>query len=277
MWKMQSSAVSYGANEVNEDAAYASEDFIFVLDGATGLIPSNIMDYGSDAAWLSNRTADILRENLARKNASIADIVTEAMELLRSEWRAETKLLPSCGLSILRLNGDVLEYFGLGDCYASVLYEDGSFQLWEDEDIKKLDHLALKEMMELSENRGISLYQARELISETLLKHRAMKNREEGYWCLEPLGQGITRARTAILPVEGCESLFLCTDGYFQLVEFGALRDLRELHLASNREDLHAMVKRLYAYQEADKSLKKLPRFKFRDDASAARAILRRD
>ena len=237
---------------------------------------NNNMEAGSDAYWLAGRTAEILEKELGNNKKSLPDILYSAMSILKSEWVGNDSEMPSCGISIFRINEDKIEYFGLGDCYASAVFNNGEFLKWIEKDLTILDEKALSEMCYLSKTKGISMVDARKEISDILAKHRNMRNREGGYWCLDPSGTGISHGRQAVFSAEDCKSLFLCSDGFYQLVGFNYFNDVRELHQAAEKKSLECIMNTLFSLQEQDYEMTKLPRFKFRDDASAIIGTIRR-
>jgi len=66
----------------NEDAVWAQRDFLFVIDGATGLSGENYMDPVSDARWFAGTTARLLRDMLP-ENGPLPEILRGAMERVR--------------------------------------------------------------------------------------------------------------------------------------------------------------------------------------------------
>ena len=234
------------------------------------------MGVNSDAYWLSHRTAEILEKELGNNKITLPEIVGSAMDILKNEWQGEDFDMPSCGISIFRINDDKIEYFGLGDCYASAVFNNGDFLKWTETDLTGLDEKAIEEMCYLSKSKGISMQDARKEISEILAEHRSLRNREGGYWCLDPSGFGIPHGRQALFNADDCRSLFLCSDGFYQLVGFNYCSSLRELHEASERKALDSLLNTLFSFQERDREMTKLPRFKFRDDSSAIIGKIRR-
>lgn len=256
---------------VNEDAAGAGDSWLFVIDGATGLGGEDRMP-PDDAAWLARETAAALTARLPDPARSVEDILAETMAALRAAWPGPASDLPSAGLALFRIAGDRLEYFGLGDCDAALLLADGRTLIWREEALARLDRIALEEAARWRARLGCSPREALERIRPTLRRHRALRNRPEGYWCLDPTGAGLPHARRASLPLADCRSLFLCSDGFSQLIGLGEAADLPGLHRQARARGLEPLADRLWALQEADRDLLRLPRFKLRDDASAVLA-----
>ena len=68
-------AVTRAGLHANEDAVGAGKDFLFVVDGATGLSHRNYMDPRSDARWFAGQTARLLQELLPDRHLSLSDIL----------------------------------------------------------------------------------------------------------------------------------------------------------------------------------------------------------
>ena len=263
------SSISEAGGIINEDAVGSGPSYIFVIDGASGLNGRNIMNEESDAKWLSRSTANMLRERLPDLKISISSIITSIMKDLAHLWKGNSTDYPSASIAIWRENDGQLEYFGLADCDASVMLRSGKVISWAEENVAKLDNLALKQMVAYSEEHQCSMEEARKACAEILIHNRQLKNTENGYWVLDPSCTGIPHARTYLIPAEKCDSVFLCSDGFSQLIGFGELPSIQSLHRAVKKSGLLPMKKTLFALQENDHEMTKLPRFKFRDDTSA--------
>lgn len=264
----------------NEDAIGYGEQFLFVLDGATGLTSDlPVMASDSDAAWFARETAQWLETHLLSSfERSISELLQQGMRELLSRWKGELQQLPSAGIAVFRLcknykNQDhaYLEYFGLGDCLASIERTDGSFYIWKEQALESLDAEAIRQALCYREKYHCSMYESLIAIQDVLRRHRDLRNQPDGYWILDPSGIGISHARYAKIPVQQCRSLFLCTDGFAQLIGFGVASDLPELHqkIAQGEETIQSLSKQLFALQSEDCELLRLPRFKLRDDTSA--------
>ena len=254
----------------NEDAVGGGGSFLYVLDGATSLDAAPVMDPVSDAAWLVRETARWLDRHLPEASRPLEDILAQGMARLLDQWSGPRAALPSAGVAIFRRRGEGVEYFGLGDCAASLQLTDGTFRTWEETALSALDGQALEEACALAQARGCSLRESLPGIQATLRRHRALRNTPGGYWILDPTGVGIPHARRETVPLSQCRSLFLCTDGLAQCVGFGLAADVADLHRRAAEGGMAPLADRLWACQAADPDLGALPRFKRRDDATGA-------
>lgn len=128
----------------NEDAVGGGGSFLYVLDGATSLDAAPVMDPVSDAAWLVRETARWLDRHLPEASRPLEDILAQGMARLLDQWSGPRAALPSAGVAIFRRRGEGVEYFGLGDCAASLQLTDGTFRTWEETALSALDGQALE-------------------------------------------------------------------------------------------------------------------------------------
>ena len=172
----------------NEDAVWAQRDFLFVIDGATGLSGENYMDPVSDARWFAGTTARLLRDMLP-ENGPLPEILRGAMERVRLQWQGPEEAMPTASIAIWRCRGKRLELLQLGDCTASAALRDGSVRVWQEKALAELDRAALEQMLMHCRETGCSMEEARKWITPVLRKHRALHNRPGGYWTLDPTGR----------------------------------------------------------------------------------------
>lgn len=260
-----------GSGTCSEDAVGGGWNYLYVIDGATGLDnrPPCMDPLCTDAAWFARETAAWLEHYLPRSPAGLAKILTQGMAHIRSQWKGSEEQMPSAGIAVLRLLRGQLELFALGDCSCSIQKTDGSFVSSEETALRRLDALALAELTDHARRSGQPPSACLPLIQETLRRHRSLRNRPGGYWVLDPSGEGIPHARQQTLPISDCRSLFLCSDGFEQLSGFTGMT-LADLHKQTAIQGASALAKQLFAFQDKDRSFQQLPRFKLRDDASAA-------
>lgn len=264
-------AVTRAGLRENEDTVWAQREFLFVMDGATGLGGENYMDPVSDARWFAGTTAQLLRETLP-ENAALPDILRAAMERVLRQWRGPGEAMPTASIAIWRCRGERLELLQLGDCTASVEMRDGSVRVWEDKALAALDGAALSQMQAHCRATGCTMEEARAWITPVLRKHRALHNTPGGYWTLDPTGAGIAQARLVELPVEACRSVCAWSDGFAQLSQFVPEWDPAALHKQILTQGARGLMDILYEKQEQDRDMQAVPRFKRRDDTSAVAA-----
>lgn len=261
-----------GVGQCNEDAVGGGPGYLYVIDGATGLTdaPPCMDATRTDAAWFAGETARWLEAHLPL-DLDLADLLGRGMDHIRAQWKGGD--MPTAGLAVLRCRGERVEIFLLGDCLCSIQKRDGSFLTVRETALGRLDALALAELSAHGRRLGRPPAACLPLIRETLRRHRALANRPGGYWVLDPSGAGIPHALRLTLPLSLCASVLLCTDGFGQWLDFTGL-SLPALHCRVARRGIAPLAGELFARQAADPDFTAVPRFKLRDDTTAAYGIV---
>ena len=265
---------------VNEDAAGGNRCSAFVIDGATGLGAKSIVGLdGSDAAWLA-RLAKTFFEQEVTPARAMADIVRTlnkqaatvvhdaAGGLPIAPWS-----LPVAGFQLVRLEGQSLVTYGLGDCRLFLTGADGTTM---DTTALKGSHSREREGARRAIAHAGGLAATRSLaddptVRDELRRHRATYNRDDSsVWTLgtEPAAAkhlSVDRL-TVTLPATG----LLCTDGFAALSDQYGRYAPEELVAVAKSAGLKALLKELREIERAEDPDGRLyPRFKVSDDATA--------
>ena len=190
-----------------------------VLDGATGLNKVHLTPAASDAQWLSQRLAELLRKAIPDTEHSISAILAIAIETVRYEldsmgYQVLDHAYPSASIAVVRLNGDVLEGYSLGDC-SIIIGKHNGLDLIHDDAVPKRDAAILRWMAETCHRKNISMVEARMLAEPMLLKNRLEMNQESSYWILEPTGMGIPHGTVFRYKVHEVQEIALLSDGFY--------------------------------------------------------------
>ena len=122
-----------GSNDrANEDQMGWNAQCAFVIDGATGLGPDFIVGrHDSDAAWLAT-FAKVHFEEMVAPGRSMVDIVRATNALARrivafaaKEREMPAWNLPVAGFQMIRIEGNAIVTYGLGDCTLIVTDAEG--------------------------------------------------------------------------------------------------------------------------------------------------------
>ena len=260
-----------------EDAAGWGNNFLFVLDGASGLTGTQIMGTGSDAAWFASGVRDGLCRRLA-DGGETAPLLAEILAGLRRDYEAKAASegiplpsdAPSAGLALFREVGEEIEFFGLGDCVGVAELAGGGLAWSCDSQLPALDGGVLSRMAEIHRDTGVSVLEARQQCQELLVKNRAMRNVPGGYWILDLSALGLPHARVMRWKRREVVSLSAFSDGFGQLVDpFRFFPGYEALHRAMGQMPLQTLADRLFQAQEEDPQANRFPRFKLRDDTCA--------
>lgn len=283
MFSIKDNICVAGANPC-EDATGYGENFIFALDGASCLTGINFVHPESDAHWFATKVSLGLKTELAKNdNRSIEDILRVIIAPLKEEYLEGVSKKgidipddsPSAGIALFRIIDGFVEFYGLGDCVGVCRLKDGSVKSQNDTALSSLDAIVINKMAQIHKETGIPVTDAKKLCTDLLVKHRGMKNKEGGYFILDPFGAGIDHAVKFRVPLEKVESVSVFSDGFAQVYEvFGIYENSEILHNKMSNTSLKEICDILFAQQDKDPLCNEHPRFKLRDDTCAVYALV---
>ena len=268
-----------------EDNIAFGESYIFVLDGASGLTGKNIMNRTSDAFWfvteIKNSLVNRFENNDSRTTSEILyEILSELHEVYFGKLSEKNRLIPadspSAGIALFRERNGYVDFFGLGDCIGAFTNIYNKTKLLYDGALSELDSMAINYMVDIKNNQGLSLLEAKDKSIDMLIKNRKLRNKPNGYWILDLSAIGVSHAITFRKPIEQIKTISVFSDGFSQLVDcFGEFENYSQLHVQMQNNSLIDLYRKLCNLQENDPYCNEYPRFKFRDDASAVWALVK--
>jgi hypothetical protein len=261
--------------EVNEDLVHAEPLAAWVVDGATPLGSQRVFAEGaSDAAHFVQRF-DAELKRLVHEPWNLSEVVEAALTaVLRGLFaRVPPDLdpaeLPTATIALMRVAARRLEIFLLGDCRVLVRNRQGFFLDVEDCRQKVLDDKAI-EVLRQHLDRGATFEEGRDAITELLRANRRLSNRPGGYWVLGDAPEAARRgfSFTIEAPPGGLQVLMM-TDGFASVLDYGPIKEPRELLDAVQRQGLQPILRHLREIESADPQCRRHPRLKPSDDATA--------
>ncbi|MDO4851669.1 MAG: protein phosphatase 2C domain-containing protein [Actinomycetota bacterium] len=265
----------------NEDFAAIDLDarIAVVIDGASGLGKTSVTPAKSDAAWFSHMLGTRMVEHAGDPARGILGILLDAQEETAREYRlfpgsGEVPAIdePSAGVAAAIWDDDSLHVATLGDCLALVAFSDGSTKVFLDGKLPLLDAKAIDEMTRIANESGMTVRQARDTdaVQGMLVRHRLMRNTEEGYWAADITGKGMAHCSVHSFPMAGVRGVFLCSDGYAAAVSEGLFDTVEELASSTFAGNGEETLRDLRDAEAQDSDMDRWPRFKQSDDASYA-------
>ena len=265
---------------VNEDAAGGNRCSAFVIDGATGLGETSIVGLeGSDAAWLARLAKTFFEQNVTSIRA-IDDVVRTLNKQVGTVVHDAAGGLPIAawshpvaGFQLVRVEGNALVAYGLGDCRLFLADATG---VTVDTSALPGSHLDEREGARRAIAHAGGLAAVRSLgdnpaVRDELRRHRATYNRKgASVWTLgtEPAAAkhiSVERLQVA-LPATG----LLCTDGFAALCDQYGRYGPTEMVARAKSVGLKAMLAELRRIEHVgDPDGSMYPRFKVSDDATA--------
>ena len=177
--------------------------------------------------------------------------------------------MPSACLSVLRVKGDKIEFFQLGDCVTIFLKTNDEIDVFLDDSVPKLDDAVVSNVLKISHEKGIAYADALIYGKEQLIYNRKKLNTPGGYQILELTGAGIEHAYTSTFSVCNLKAVSILSDGFAEIVDLYGLYDYKTLIYKMQTCDLDLLCDELFAAQNKDYTMEKYPRLKHRDDSSA--------
>lgn len=275
MDKFKWQVVNEPGKEVNEDIAYADENMAWVLDAATGLTDKKLTSGGTDGEWFVKQWDIYLRDNLPNTEEPIEDIVIRGIPLIKDKFYEESNVnfiesiaRPSASMVLVRRKNDKIEYFSLGDCTLLIKDLKGKVTLIKDKTLEKFDGKAVTKMNKLRVKNNLTAMEAREVINPTLIKHRLLKNKEDGYWTLEFDNNAVNYSIKGDVNIKDIDSLVLMSDGYaaiFDTYNYCTEVQLIDMLEIKGAKEVYKVIRDI---EEDDCDITKYPRFKKGDDSS---------
>jgi hypothetical protein len=259
--------------EWNEDACFVSDDFGFVLDGATNVSGQNFSGAESDAKWFSNEWKEYLISAL-HQDKDIMEILRTGVDVITKKYKKLSKNAkiidyPSSAVSIARRRNGKIEFYVLGDSPIIVKTILGKSFLIEDSRNTINDAICKSEVELISKENNISLIEARKLHPEIVAAGRAKKNTLGYYYVLADSKKAIDFGFLFEIPEKLVSKVLIMSDGYSQVYDLVGFMTSDEMAKTINTiEDAEKVFVKLKKYQNSDPTGKKYVRFKLSDDAT---------
>lgn len=263
-------------NHFNEDFVYGTDEFGVLLDGATGLNGKKFTTGNSDAQYWSHLLGSKLVERIQEYcsqtlkqniSAALTSAAEEYFQNIGMENPPEDIDLPSCTLSCFKIHDKIAEFAILGDSPLIIKHKE-QIDVFIDEKLTANEETAI-DMIKSYLKDGLSFQEARQKISPLLEKFRNEKNTEEGYAILDPTMRGLKKVGYYKFPVEEINSVILCSDGFYRLVDvFEVLTNETLEQSIQNYQKAVEWINKLRQLEKQQNSLRDYIRLKESDDAS---------
>lgn len=245
----------------NEDRFVLGKDYFMVIDGATPLIKTNNFN---EACWLVN----FIKQNINELNGSIKErlnvLSREGFNKLPVKIKEED-YLPSASLSYVEIKDDKFVAYTLGDCEVTFVLKDGKIIRCFETDLQKLDDVSIKELVYNAKEKNIHVVEARPYIKETLLKHRKMINKPNGYRAFSLTYEPKIEPYVYEIRKDDVKEIYIYSDGFSQSFEHLNIYSSHK-EMFSKSLNLDEEIKKIKEQAFMDKYCDKYPRLKKIDD-----------
>lgn len=263
-----------GGTNACEDRIGQTKRSLWVIDGATTFTYDNIPETETDAVWFAERVNEMLKTRLD-DDESITTIMRNTIKTVRSEFsqRTDTDLsnplnTPAGTIALVRVIGDEIKYFILGDCTIVLERTDGEVIHLPGGGPRKYDAKAVSELERLMRERK-SYEAAKKEIEDMLVEHRKEKNTADGYWTLGLDPEAVSHACTGMHPVNNIDGVYLFTDGYEPIVTlFDVFEDWPAMVEYLKKNGGKRAIRVLRAFEESDPNCRQYPRLSPSDDVA---------
>jgi hypothetical protein len=190
----------------------------------------------------------------------------------------QVSLWPLASFALIRIREGRIELANLGDCRILWKPPDGrAVKSFGSSRVTELDGNVVKEIERLHREGYTSRELVRQAIVPMIEANRKLKNTPEGYWILDVSGEGVSHLQTTVLDAADVETVLLCTDGYYRLVDTYHRRTDQSLLSDSVNNGVSAMIRELREIERMDEQCLKFPRMKPTDDATGVLAFAKCD
>ena len=268
---------------MNEDVAYISKRYAFVLDGATGLSKKNITGVGTDAYWYSHAMSNYLKSNLLDYSKNLRKIICEGIQSLSSDYERLLKAqeispidMPSAVGCLTRVNNQKLEYLVYGDSPLLIKYKNDKVEEVYDEKLMRLDNYVLEKCKLYAQEKEITFREALPSFIDIIKRNRLKMNTPEGYYNLSFYADAAYEGGLyGEINLKDIDSICIMSDGFADCYTLmGIVATASDFMESLPTEGPEQLYKKLLRAQYEDSALDNFPRFKLSDDASCVYADL---
>ncbi|MEZ5956436.1 MAG: protein phosphatase 2C domain-containing protein [Hyphomonadaceae bacterium] len=256
-------------NKQNDDTLGFQQKSAWVIDGATDLGETPLTKTASDASWIAQSANTSLSAwtygDLREAVRSASEAAASAFSYLTRGQNVERWQLPTASLLMLTENeSGVIEGIDIGDCRVFALDANG-LQVAG-------GHGGVDDEVKFAASQpdpGKPLLKRQAAIA-ALRRARAAMNQEGGRrWSFSLQPACADHARAWTLALKKPAHLLLMTDGFSALADRYHVYEPADLVKAAIAGGLQDLGRELRAYEQADASGARHPRFKTSDDATA--------
>lgn len=272
---MLEAVTAQGDGRSNEDSFGHSLDRVWVLDGATQMVPDRLTGPETDAAIFTDLATRLIASSAhsQRTNRQVLQIALKrAGEQLRigELFGSDPAYQPSFAMAMVQFAPALVEIDLLSDCYVVGLYDDG-VRVATDDRISIIAG-ATDAVRERAVQAGSPSSVTKSLVVEQIHANRHRMNRDGGYWVGTADRAAAHRTYQERWPREGLRKILLCTDGFWAAVD-------RDLGVASFMRSEGALTAALASLRAAERSASLASggaKAKKHDDATAVMVTLQK-
>ncbi len=253
---------------LNEDTFILGNDYFLVIDGATPLIKTGVVNL----AWYM---VNYIKKHIDKLSGSIKERLEHLSIKLKDELNIpldDKAYLPSASLSYVEIKEDFVNIGILGDCEVVIKTKDNKLIRFYNESLSKFDNEALKKQIEIAKEKNISILDAREYIQDILIDNRRRLNTKDGYNAFT-IGVDVLSIEEYKIDKNNIQEIYLYSDGFASSFNTFKIYESAE-DMFKRSLDLKEEVDKIKQYAFNDLNCNHHPRFKTIDDITAIKIEL---
>lgn len=269
--------ITHTYKDHNEDRYGSSKHGAWVIDGALPLSHAHHSDAYSDVVWMVSWWQDYLYHHLDCLDLSIVEIMEGGVDQINEDFSVFcdvnnlSKLdRASASIAIVRVNGDTLENFVLGDVEINIKKQDESLVTLVDESMADMDDQVIHMIFnnpQRKNNLTFKGYTEDEL--KVLRANRMTMNAVGGYSVLEHDKAAMKNAIYKKWPKDQIKSVLIMSDGYSAIYNKYGLMTQEDLMETCSDHGLEGPLKDIRNVERKDPNFLTFKRLRQHDDASA--------
>ncbi len=257
----------------NEDRFFIGDDYVLVMDGATGLVPSSLLP--STGAHFVN----YIKRHLPKKYIHLKDALKKISIKYYEQYflnNADMSILPSVGMVVVNIDDNRINLDYIGDSQIVIENKEHQFKNYQQQELVKLDDISLNVMKEYALKNNVSFKKARQNNNDILIKHRLKANKKEGYAIYTCSRDGVFNFSHESIEKKDISSISLLTDGFEDIWStFNIYKSMDEtISKINSKDDLDILFNEIKEKAYSDIDFNKYNRFKVIDDITIVKIIL---
>ncbi len=202
-----------GIGKYNNDIINYTNDFCYVIDGATALFNDNLFFETSDLYEYMQLLKSNIVYSESIQNSLIKGII-KSNNLLTEITKYKEYELPTFTIAVVKEEKEYYNLYLLCDCLISILYKNGDIENIEDHRFDETKIKCRKETAVINKLE-LSLEEKIELKRPIWRKYRKFANRNNGYPVGSTNPNSINNGLLKKVCKKDVDKIIICTDGFY--------------------------------------------------------------
>ncbi len=265
---MKVDSFSSKGNVFNEDRIYVGDDYVLVLDGASGHDLVGKHKAVSNASWLVDLICNYTSTHLTKALSTSQFIDNLSRHLNQCYLQVGGEFEASASLILARIFDTHIEVSAIGDCTALILTCNGQVINIHDRRVSNMDDQLKSEISKYANDHQLPFLEAKNLHKYRFKQNRKLAN--TGYSVISNQGYVLKPYVRLEFDLDSVQTVALLSDGAYEYCQPLAIGDNQSLMHIITTGGAQATINTIRRWQSADLSCERYQRFKPYDDATIA-------